>query len=155
MTDTNESAGLPEANSGSVPGPAAQRRGMFRLSSRNPGPRRQRSLQELLGSIVLAFEAIVVGLAALVINGLQAAPPAVALGGGAALCIALFATAALLRYPWAPAVGWVLQALVIVSGIYVAMMFVIGALFAALWTYAMFSGIRIDREKGRTHDGSH
>jgi hypothetical protein len=111
--------------------------------------RRQRSVQELLGSVVLAFEAIVVGLAALVINGLQALPPVLALGGGAVLCLALFATAGLLRYPWAPTVGWILQGLVILSGIFVTMMFVIGALFAALWTYAMFSGVRIDREKRR------
>lgn len=125
------------------------RRGIFTLSTRSTGPRRQRSVQELLGSIVLTFEAIVVGLAALVVNGLQAATPAVALGGGAAVCVALFATAGLLRYKWAPAVGWVLQGIVILSGIYVAMMFVIGALFAAIWTYAMFNGVRIDREKRR------
>jgi hypothetical protein len=112
-------------------------------------PRRQRSVQELLGSIVLVFEAVVVGLAALVVNGLGGASPAVALGGGAALCIALFATAAMLRYPWAPAVGWVLQGLMILCGIFVTMMFVIGALFAAVWTYAMFNGVRIDREKRR------
>lgn len=125
------------------------RRGIFALSSRASGPRRQRTVQELLGSIVLTFEAIVVGLAALVVNGLQAASPAVALGGGAAVCVALFATAASLRFTWAPAVGWILQAIVILSGIYVTMMFVIGALFAAIWTYAMFNGVRIDREKRR------
>ncbi len=112
-------------------------------------PRRQRSIQELLGSIVLVFEAVVVGLAALVVNGLGGASPAVALGGGAALCIALFATAALLRYPWAPTVGWILQGLMILCGIFVTMMFVIGALFAAVWTYAMFNGVKIDREKRR------
>ena len=95
----------------------------------------------------MAFEGIVGGLGAFVVNGLHAAPPAVALGGGAALCIALFATAALLRYSWAPIVGWVLQGLMIISGIYVTMMFVIGALFAAIWTYAMLNGVRIDREK--------
>ena len=113
------------------------------------GPRRQRSVQELLGSIVLVFEAVVVGLAALVVNGLGGVSPVVALGGGAAFCLALFATAGLLRYPWAPAVGWVLQGLMILCGVFVTMMFVIGALFAAIWTYAMFSGVRIDREKRR------
>jgi len=131
------------------PTQSAKRRGIFRLSNRSAGPRRQRSVQELLGSIVLAFEAVVVGLAALVVNGLHAASPAIALGGGAALCVALFATAGLLRYKWAPTLGWVLQGLMILSGIYVTMMFVIGALFAAIWTYAMFNGVRIDREKRR------
>lgn len=130
-------------------GAPAPRRSIFDLSRRSSGPRRQRSVQELLGSIVLVFEAVVVGLAALVVNGLGAASPAVALGGGAALCIALFATAGLLRYRWAPIVGWVLQGLMILCGIYVAMMFVIGALFAAVWTYARFNGVRIDREKRR------
>jgi len=138
VNDTHEGEETPRA-----------RRGIFSLSSRTSGPRRQRSVQELLGSIVLTFEAIVVGLAALVVNGLHAASPAVALGGGAAVCVALFATAGLLRYRWAPAAGWVLQGIVIVSGIYVTMMFVIGALFAAIWTYAMFNGVRIDREKRR------
>lgn len=125
------------------------RRGIFALSSRTSGPRRQRTVQELLGSIVLTFEAIVVGLAALVVNGLQAASPVVALGGGAVVFVALFVTAAFLRFTWAPTVGWILQGIVILSGIYVTMMFVIGALFAAIWTYAMFNGGRIDREKRR------
>jgi len=119
------------------------------VSARQGRQRRQRSVQELLGSIVLVFEAVVVGLAALVVNGLGGASPAVALGGGAALCLALFATAGLLRFPWAPTVGWVFQGVIILCGIFVTMMFVIGALFAAIWTYAMFSGVRIDREKRR------
>jgi hypothetical protein len=106
-----------------------------------------RSVKRSLASIVLGFEVIVVFLAALVFFGLKALPAAVALGGGAILCLAMVATIALLRFRWAYAVGWVIQAIVVASGIFNPVMFFVGAMFAAMWTYCMISGTRIDSQK--------
>jgi hypothetical protein len=111
------------------------------FGARSAGPR---SVKRSLASIVLGFEVIVVFLGALVAFGLGAAPPAIALGGGAVLCLLFVATIALLRYPWSYPVGWVLQALVVASGFLVPAMFFVGALFAAMWTYCMITGTRID-----------
>ena len=115
-----------------------------RFGARSAGPR---SVKRSLASIVLGFEVIVVFLGALVAFGLDAAPPAIALGGGALLCVFFVATIALLRYPWSYAVGWALQAIVVASGFLVPAMCFVGALFAAMWTYCMITGTRIDNQK--------
>lgn len=104
-------------------------------------------MKRSLASIVLGFEVVVVFLGALVAFGLDAAPPFTALGGGALLCVLFVATIALLRFPWSYPVGWVLQALVVASGFLVPAMFFVGALFAAMWTYAMITGTRLDSQK--------
>jgi len=108
-------------------------------------PRRQRSVTELVASIVLGFETVVVFLAALVIFGLKALPPAPALIGGAVFCLALFAAIGLLHTRAGIILGWVLQAAIVATGIFVPAMFVVGILFVAIWVYAMYAGGRIDR----------
>lgn len=112
-----------------------------------PPPAAPRSVKRSLASIALGFETVIVFLAALVLFGLKALPPAVALGGGILLCLVMLATIALLRYRWAYAVGWAVQAIVVAAGIFNPALFFVGALFAALWTYCMISGTRIDRQK--------
>ncbi len=115
--------------------------------SRTPRASAPRSVKRSLASIVLGFETIVVTLAALVIFGLGALPPVLALGGGAALCLALVAVIGLLRFRWAYLIGWILQAIIVATGIFNPVMFFVGALFAAMWTYCMISGTRIDHQK--------
>jgi hypothetical protein len=112
-----------------------------------PGREPARSVKRSLASIVLGFEVIVVFLAALVFFGLKALPAALALGGGAILCLAMLATIALLRFRWAYVAGWIIQAIVVASGILNPVMFFVGAMFAAMWTYCIISGTRIDRQK--------
>jgi hypothetical protein len=112
-----------------------------------PGRSPARSVKRSLASIVLGFEVIVVFLAALVFFGLKALPAAIALGGGAIVCLAMLVTIALLRFRWAYMIGWIIQAIVIASGIFNPVMFFVGAMFAAMWTYCMISGTRIDRQK--------
>jgi hypothetical protein len=102
-------------------------------------------VQESLGSIVLGFEVIIVFLGALVVFGLGALPAPVALGGGAALVVVMIITLGLLRHRWAFVVGWAIQVIVILSGFLVGMLFVVGAIFLALWAYCMIQGSRIDR----------
>ena len=60
------------------------------------------------------------------------------------LCVAAAGT--LLR-PWGYALGWAVQALSLALGLVVPLMFVLGAVFAALWAGAYFLGARIDEEK--------
>jgi hypothetical protein len=104
-----------------------------------------RSAQRSLGSIVLGFEFVIVFLGALVAFGLKVVPAPVALGGGAVLVVLMLVNIPLLRYRWGFALGWVLQAIVVASGLLVTMMFVVGAIFAGLWTYCMITGARLDR----------
>jgi hypothetical protein len=111
------------------------------------GGRGPRSVKRSLASIVLGFETIVVFLAALVLFGLGTLQPVVALGGGAGLIVVLLATIALLRFRWAYVIGWILQALIVASGIYNPVMFVVGILFAGMWVYSMVTGTRIDKQK--------
>lgn len=120
---------------------------MTAVSPDHGRPRAPRSVKRSLASIVLGFETIVVFLASLVFYGLGALPPAVALGGGAALVAVLLATIGLLRYPWAYVIGWILQVLLIATGFLNPVMFVVGALFAGMWIYSMVTGTRIDKQK--------
>ncbi|MCU1636375.1 MAG: hypothetical protein JWQ68_1614 [Cryobacterium sp.] len=106
-------------------------------------------MKRTLASIVLGFEVIVVFLAALVMFGLGALPPVVALVGGVVMCLLLLATVALLRFPAAYLAGWILQGVLVLSGFFNPAMFFIGAMFAGMWIYCMVTGDRIDRQQSR------
>lgn len=113
-----------------------------------------RSIRRSLAAIVLAFEVIVVFLAALVIWGLAqgageegALPSWVALAAGGVIILGLVATMGLLRFEWAYVLGWTLQVLIVASGFINPAMFVVGALFGGMWWYCMVAGSRIDRER--------
>ena len=113
-----------------------------------PQTPRRRSAQASLGQVVLGFELIVVGLAALTIFGLGALPPVVALGGGAVVCLLMLATIGLMmKYKWAFILGWAVQAIIVLSGFAVTMLFLIGAVFAGIWTFAMTTGVKLDSQK--------
>lgn len=112
--------------------------------SRTPRQRPTRGVKQSLGSIVLGFESIVVALAALVMFGLGDLPPVLALVGGGIVAVVMLATVGLLKYPVGFAIGWVLQAIVVLSGLFNPAMFFVGALFAGMWTYCMIVGARLD-----------
>lgn len=112
-------------------------------------PRRQRSLRETLGSIVLGFELIIVFLGALVVFGLKALPAVTALGGGAAVVVLMIVAIGLLRWPVGVVLGWILQLIVIAAGFLVPAFFVVGVIFTAMWTYCMVAAARIDRTTKR------
>ncbi|UOE45151.1 DUF4233 domain-containing protein [Agromyces larvae] len=118
------------------------------------GAARPTSVRRSLASIVLAFETVVVFLAALVIWGLADAaggawglPSWVALAAGGVIILLLVATIGLLRFRWAFWLGWAIQVVVIVAGIINPAMYVVGALFGGLWAYCMVVGARIDRDR--------
>jgi hypothetical protein len=54
-----------------------------------------------------------------------------------ALAVLLVLGAAVVRRPWGIAVGSVLQLPFIMTGIWIAAMFVVGALFAGIWAYLL------------------
>lgn len=114
--------------------------------------RGSRSVRRSLASIVLAFEVIVVFLAALVAFGLKVQPGIVALVGGGVICLALLLTLALLRFDWSYVLGWVLQGVIVATGIFVPVMWVIGLAFLGMWIYCMVVGGRIDRQKAAAEE---
>ena len=125
----------------------------------NPGARPPRSARQTLGSLVLAFEVLVVFLATLVIwglapteNGSWGLPPWVALVAGGVVILGLIVTIGLLRFPWGFWLGWALQAVIIASGFLNPAMFIIGAIFGGMWWYGMHAGARIDRTRTATAD---
>jgi len=109
--------------------------------------RAPRSIKQTLGSIILGFEMIVMFLGALVIFGLKALPAPVALIGGAVLCLIIVATIPLLRFRWGYWLGWAVQAAIVATGLLVPMMFLVGGMAAAVWTYAMVQGDKIERQQ--------
>lgn len=97
-----------------------------------------------LGASVLAFEAVVIALAIPVAVTTQDVSGTAAGVAGGGLALACLIVAALLRYRWAYAVGWVVQVLAVVSGFVVPAMFFLGAVFAVLWAVALRLGSRFD-----------
>lgn len=121
-----------------------------------PRARRQRSLRESLGSILLAFELVIVFLGALVLFGLGALPPAIALGGGAAVIVLMILAVGTLRWPVGVVLGWIVQLTVVAAGFLVPAFFIVGAIFTAMWTYCMIAAARIDRNQraAAAHNGT-
>lgn len=64
-----------------------------------------------------------------------------------ALAVLAIVAAGLVRRPFGPALGWVVQALTILTGFWVPMMVVVGILFAVLYGYCQKVGRRVDREQ--------
>lgn len=118
-------------------------------SSAAPPARPQRSARGMFCSAILTFELMVVLFAALVAYGLRepgtSAGRIWAVAGGVALLCLV--AAALVRRPGGIWVGWVVQVLLIASGLVVPMMFVVGLVFAVLWAVALYLGGRIDTER--------
>jgi hypothetical protein len=97
----------------------------------------------VLTSSVLVMEAIMLGLAipvALVAGG---QPGWVGWLLGALALVALLLPAFAKRPFYVPA-GWLLQGLVIACGVFEGMLFVLGAIFAALWWAALHFGRRAE-----------
>ena len=114
-------------------------------SRRAPRSRRQRSLTESLLTIVLALEAVLVFFVALTVFGLHALPPVAAFGGGAVLVILLALTTRIVRYSWGVWVGWVLQVALLATGILLPVLYIVAAVFVAMWIFCFVRARQIDR----------
>jgi len=115
-------------------------------------PRRARpprGLAQKLGSIILAFEAIVVGLAGLTVFGLKALGPGVepwwGIVGGAVVGVAMLVAAGLMGSRAGIVMGWILQVIVLLSAILVPAILLVAIVFGGMWAYAMIVGGRADR----------
>ena len=103
---------------------------------------------------VLGGESVCVVLGALVARGITAAgddasrsTAYLVVGFGlAALCIVAAGT---MRRPWGVTLGWVVQALVVLSAFIVPAMLVVGLFFLALWVTCLIQGSKIDEEIAR------
>ncbi|HYB85933.1 MAG TPA: DUF4233 domain-containing protein [Streptosporangiaceae bacterium] len=98
-----------------------------------------------LCATVLIFEAIVIGLAIPVAITIEHRSHTMALVAGGVLAGAAVVLAAVVGRTgqgWALAVGSLLQVAVIAAGLVVPAMFVLGAIFAALWVIAIWLGNR-------------
>ncbi|MCU1406383.1 MAG: hypothetical protein JWQ43_2686 [Glaciihabitans sp.] len=121
--------------------------------SRQPRPRRARSVTEMLLSIVLVLEAVLVFFVTLTVYGLDVLTPALAFGGGAALLVVQMITTQLLRFHWGMWIGWGLQVALLATGLLLPAMYIVAAVFVAMWVYCYIRGQQIDRQKfGRSVD---
>ncbi len=103
-----------------------------------------RSLKRSFAALVLVGEVLVVGFAALVakdLSDVDGATLAWVTGGVAAVCLL---AAGSLRSPVGYAIGWIVQLLLVVSGVWVPLMFFLGLLFAGIWAAAVVLGGRAD-----------
>ena len=103
-------------------------------------------MRQLCGT-VLIMEAIVIGLAIPVAIVLEHTNRGLAggIGGGLAVCALLIGgLVGRPRMGWALWAGTVLQALVIAAGVVVPAMYILGAIFAALWVTGIWLARRIE-----------
>lgn len=106
-----------------------------------------RSAQRQLSATMLALQAVVLGLTTPVMISVAGVSVGTALAIGLGLAVACVVVAGMLRRPWAYYLGWLIQVASIVLGVVVPMMFILGAIFLALWAGAYFAGAKIDRER--------
>jgi uncharacterized membrane protein len=124
------------------------------VTGRPRRPRRERGVTETLLSIVLVLEGLVLFFAMLAVNGLSDIPDSVVLGVGFGLMI-LFTLVGLYlqRFAWGVVLGGVLQVVLIATGVAHGFMFVIGAVFAALWVWCLVRARRIEESRRIAAEG--
>ena len=106
-----------------------------------------RSTTESLLSIVLVLEAVLLFFVTLTVFGLRALPPVPTFVGGGMLILALILGGRALRYPWGVWLGWVLQAVLVATGLVLTAMYFVALTFVAIWVYCFVKGRQIDRQR--------
>jgi len=106
---------------------------------------RRRGAAESLLSIVLVLEAMSLFFVMLVVNGRDLLPAGVAFGGGLGAIVLILLVSRTLRWRWGIALGWVVQLGLVACGLLDPVMYVVAALFVAIWTYCLVKGTQLDR----------
>lgn len=106
-------------------------------------------MRRRLCAAILLLEAIVLGLTTPVLISVESVPTAVALATGLGLLCGCLVTTALLRFRWAYVLGWAIQVAAFALGVVITTMFVLGAVFLALWATAYLLGSKIERERAQ------
>lgn len=118
------------------------------MSSTDPqAVRRKRPAKPQFTQTMLVLEAFVVFFATLVAYGLRVADTATVWWVGGALTVVLLVLGGWVGRPGGYVAGSVAQVVVLACGFVVPMMFVVGAVFAAMWVFSLRVGGRIDRER--------
>ncbi|MEX3507935.1 hypothetical protein CKW39_11290 [Kocuria sp. WRN011] len=117
-----------------------------------PGQKKpRRSIKAMFAVSVLSIEAFIVFFATLAVFGILArdwgtTQQWLLVGGGVLLTLVFLLACGMVRRPGGYVLGWVLQLVLIATGFLLPAMFVIGALCALAWWYAVAKGTTIDRE---------
>ena len=106
-----------------------------------------------LTAVLLLLEGFLVFFATLVaatlLPGSTDLPAGAIWGAGLALALVCLVAAGLTRRPGGIAAGAVLQGVLVATGVFVPVMFVVGLGFAALWLWLVRVGRRIDADRRR------
>ncbi len=105
-----------------------------------------------LAATCLALEAFLVFFATLAASAVSDLPDRTVWVGGGVLTLVCLLTAGVVRRPGGIAVGWVVQALVVATGLVLPAMVVLGLVFAGLYGWFVVLGGRIDRERAAGQD---
>ena len=108
-----------------------------------------RAPKRALCAAMLTLEAVVLALSVPVMISVEDVDTGLAVGLGIGLAVLCVLTAGLLSRPWAYVVGHVLQVGAIGLGFVVPAMFLVGAMFAALWVLAFLVGRRIEADRAQ------
>jgi Protein of unknown function (DUF4233) len=150
MTGTAPSPGGPGAGGAGIGGPGAGRPSPGGPGAGGSGAGRRgvsdAAATRRLCCTVLIMETVVIWLAIPVALAVDHARPQRVGVAGVVLAVAavVLATLARRRLRWAIIGGTVLQALVIVAGVIVPVMYFLGAIFAAFWIIGLRLGHRLD-----------
>ncbi len=119
------------------------------MSEHSVTPAREegRGVRRAMAAAVLSLQAIVLGLSTPVMISIASVSTRTALAVGLGTALAAIVLAGALRSEWGYRLGYVLQVVAIALGFVVTAMFVLGAIFAALWVTADLMGRRIEQEK--------
>lgn len=112
--------------------------------------KRAKSTKRTLAALVLSFESFVIFFATLAAFGLReqiGISESTVWTLGLGLAFGAILLPALLRYPWAYAIGWLIQVAVFASGFWLWGMFFIGAIFVGLWGWALIAGGMVDKAR--------
>ncbi|WP_322919741.1 DUF4233 domain-containing protein [Nocardioides renjunii] len=112
-----------------------------------PAAAAERSPRRGMCAAVLSLEAITLGLTTPVMITIADVPTGTAVSIGLGLAVVCLLLAGMLRAEWAYGAGYAVQVAAVGLGFVVPAMFVLGAVFAALWATADLLGRKIERER--------